>query len=116
MYGSTSPGERFLSEKHRYVLEVESKITPPVIKSRGYWSATTVAELKTEEGIAPNQYHAPALVLPVFGINGKYHYSRIRPDNPPPHTGKYIQPSDTPNVLDVPRIVLDKVLDPDQSL
>jgi hypothetical protein len=54
-------------------------------------------------------------VLPIYGVDGEYRYSRVRPDDPPLNLGKYIQPSDTPNVLDVPRTVLEKVLDPAQS-
>src|SRR5919199_3695896 len=108
--------EKYLSERHRHMLEVESCISPEVIQSRGYWTAETVGELKATSDIAANQCHAPALVLPVFGVDGKYRYSRVRPDNPPENMGKYIQPAGTPSVLDIPRPVLDKVLDPELGL
>jgi len=116
MHGLTTAKERGLSDRHRQMLEEESAISPEVIEARGYWTAETVAELKADASIAPNQYQAPALVLPIFGTDGEYRYSRVRPDDSSPKMGKYIQPSDTPNVLDIPRTVLDKVLDPAQSL
>jgi hypothetical protein len=111
MHGLSAAKERGLSDRHRWMLEKESAINPEVIEARGYWTAETVAELKADPSIAPNQYHAPALVLPIYGIDGEYRYSRVRPDTPPKNGAKYLQPSGTPNVLDVPRTVLDKVMD-----
>lgn len=103
---------RVLSDRHRQMLEVESCISPEVREARGYWTAETYVELVTDPGTKPNQYHAPTLVLPIYGIDGEYRYSRVRPDNPPEEKRKYLQPLDAPNVLDVPRTVLDKVQDP----
>src|SRR5215210_3209506 len=116
MSGLTTTTEKGLSERHRYMLEVESRIAPEVIAARGYWTAETVADLEGVEGVSQNQYYAPALVLPIYGVDGEYHYSRVRPDNPPPDQGKYIQPADTPNVLDIPRAVRGKVLDSNYEL
>src|SRR5215203_750987 len=116
MHRLTITNNKSLADRHRRILEEESAISPEVIEARGYWSAETVAELKDEPGIASNQYHAPALVLPIYGVDGEYRYSRVRPDNPPPNQGKYIQPADTPNVLDVPRAVQSKVLDSNYGL
>jgi hypothetical protein len=105
--------EKSLSERHRKMLEAESRISPEVIEARGYWTAETIEELAEDPAIKSNQYYAPALVLPIFGVDGKHHYSRVRPDTPPlAPLGKYLQPADTPNVLDIPRTVLGKVLDP----
>jgi hypothetical protein len=111
MHEATAANERFLSARHRKVLEEESRISPEVIEARGYRTAETRDELEADPGIKTNQHHAPALVLPVYGIDDKYRYSRVRPDNPPSDMSKYIQPGGTPNVLDVPRPVLDKVLE-----
>ena len=116
MHRLTITNNKSLADRHRRILEEESAISPEVIEARGYWTAETVAELKDEPGIASNQYHAPALVLPIYGVDGEYRYSRVRPDNPPPNQGKYIQPADTPNVLDVPRAVQSKVLDSNYGL
>ena len=116
MHGFAAAKVRGLSDSHRRMLQTESRISPEVIEARGYWTAETVAELKAEPGIAENQYHVPALVLPIYGVDGEYRYSRVRPDNPPPNQGKYIQPADTPNVLDVPRAVHSKVLDSNYGL
>jgi hypothetical protein len=98
------------------MLEVESCISPEIIEARGYWTAETVTDLEGEDGISPNQHYAPALVLPIYNIAGEYQYSRVRPDKEPPGLGKYIQPVDTPNVLDIPRTVQPKVLNPDYGL
>src|SRR5215211_5006662 len=111
MPGLTTTTEKGLLERHRYMLEVESCIAPEVIAARGYWTAETVADLEGVDSISQNQYYAPALVLPIYGVDGEYRYSRVRPDNPPPNQGKYIQPAGTPNVLDIPRPVQSKVLD-----
>jgi len=116
MPGLRTTTEKGLSERHRRMLEAESCIAPEVIAARGYWTAETVADLEVVDGIAENQYHAPALVLPIYGVDGEYRYSRVRPDNPPPDQGKYIQPAGTPNVLDIPRSVQSKVLDPNYGL
>ena len=112
----TAAKARGLSDSHRRMLQTESRISPEVIEARGYWTAETVAELKAEPSIAENQYHAPALVLPIYGVDGEYRYSRVRPDNPPSNLGKYIQPADTTNVLDIPRAVQSKVLDSNYGL
>jgi len=116
MPGLTTTTEKRLSERHRHMLEVESCIAPEVIDARGYWTAGTVADLEGVDGISQNQYYAPALVLPIYGVDGEYRYSRVRPDNAPPNLGKYIQPADTPNVLDVPRAVQSKVVDANYGL
>jgi len=116
MHRLTITNNKSLADRHRRILEEESVISPEVIEARGYWTAETVAELKDEPGIASNQYHAPALVLPIYGVDSEYRYSRVRPDNPPPNQGKYVQPADTPNVLDVPRAVQSKVLDSNYGL
>ncbi len=105
-----------LSPRHRHMLEKESAIAPHVIESRGYWTAETVEELQSDPGIKSNQHFAPALILPVYGVDGEYKYSRVRPDEPPAHLGKYIQPAGTPNVLDVPRAVRNRVLDANYPL
>src|SRR5215218_6042594 len=116
MLGLKNTTKKGLSERHRRMLEVESCIAPEVIAARGYWTAETVADLEGVNGISQNQYHAPALVLPIYGVDGEYRYSRVRPDNPPPNHGKYIQPAGTPNVLDIPRAVREKVMDPNYGL
>ena len=114
--GLTPTIEKSLSERHRHMLEVESCIAPEVIAARGYWTAEAVDDLKSVDGISQNQYYAPTLVLPIHGVDGEYRYSRVRPDNPPPNQGKYIQPANTPNVLDIPRAVRGKVLDRNYGL
>src|SRR5215210_3162410 len=116
MPGLTTTTEKGLLERHRHMLEMGSCISPEVIEARGYWTAETLADFEGEDGIKPNQHYAPSLVLPIYGVDGEYRYSRVRPDNPPDKLGKYIQPVETPNVLDIPRTVREKVLDPNYGL
>jgi len=97
------------------MLEDESAISPEVIEARGYWTAETIADLKSDPDIKANQLFAPALVLPVHDVHGKYRYSRVRPDQPPMGC-KYLQPSETETILDVPPTVRDKVLDANFAL
>jgi hypothetical protein len=82
MNNDPEPSEhRPLLEPHRRLLEEDSGIAPDVIAERGYWSATTAADLAAL-GFSPAQRRAPALVLPKYttaGVNGAY---EIRPDSP----------------------------------
>src|SRR5215212_10212345 len=73
--------QRPLLDHHRCLLEEDSGIAPDVIAERGYWSATTKAELAAL-GFTPAQQRVPALVLPKYttaGLNGAH---EIRPDTP----------------------------------
>lgn len=98
----------FLAPHHREMLGVESGISREVISARGYFTATDAGALR-EMGLAKHQLNAPALVIPVCGVDGKVRFHRIRPDNPrrdpekPGKIVKYEQPLGTGVTLDVPR-------------
>lgn len=70
-----------LSIPHRHMLEVGSGITAGVIAARGYWTATNVDEL-SPLGFARDQLRVPALVMPLYGVDGGIVSHQIRPDDP----------------------------------
>jgi hypothetical protein len=85
-----------------------SAISPEVAATRGYWSATTKAELR-RLGFADYQCHVPGLVVPVYGVRGELATYQIRPDHPRIGSNgkpiKYETPTRTQMVLDVPLLV-----------
>jgi hypothetical protein len=110
-----------LADHHRTMLEIESGLSPEVIAQRGYFTATDPDEL-SELGFSAYQIRTPAMVIPVWGVDGRYRFSRLRPDEPrqdrdkPGKVIKYEQPENTPLVLDVPRGALQHIRDPTKRL
>jgi hypothetical protein len=110
-----------LAERHRTDLEITSGISPEVIAERGYFSANEPEPLLAL-GFAEYQIRTPALVLPVWGVDGRFHFARIRPDDPrqdpnnPKKVIKYEQPAGTPLALDVPRAAQPHLADPTKPL
>jgi putative DNA primase/helicase len=110
-----------LADRHRTMLEIESGISPEVIAQRGYFTATGPDEL-SEWGFAEYQIRTPALVIPVWGVDGQFRFARIRPDDPrqdrgkPEKVNKYEQPDGKPLVLDVPRATQPHLGDPTNRL
>lgn len=70
------------------MLEVESGISPDVIAARGYFTATHSSQLRDIGFSVAQAKYVPALVIPVFGVDGSNGLYRIRPDNPPVDQGK----------------------------
>jgi hypothetical protein len=97
----------YLAEHHLETLTKESGISEAVIRARGYWTATEEEDL-LDLGFTKPQRRVPALVIPVWGVDGEIRFSRIRPDDPredpkkPGKVIKYEQPGGTPVTLDVP--------------
>ena len=69
-----------LSPEHRALLEA-SAISDEIADARGYFTATTAAELG-RLGFDSYQRIAPALVLPVWGVDGQIVNYQARPDRP----------------------------------
>ncbi len=90
------------------MLEQDSKISPEAISERGYFTVTDADELR-EMGFADYQLRVPAMVIPVYGVGGRFRFYRIRPDDPrrdlekPGKVVKYEQPMGTGVTIDVPR-------------
>ena len=96
-----------LAAHHRVMLEQGSGISPETINDRGYFTATEPDDLR-ELGFADYQLRVPALAIPVYGVDGRFRFYRIRPDNPRRDREKlgkvvkYEQPSGTGVTIDVP--------------
>jgi hypothetical protein len=105
-------GRRLLSQ-HRELIEA-SAISEDVAGERGYWSATTKADLE-ELGFGRKAQRVPSLVIPVRGVTGELEWCAHRPDEPRIADGtprKYEIPFGAHQVLDVPLRVRPQLRDP----
>ena len=106
----------YLAPHHMEALKTGSRISEDVIEARGYWTAEDPDEL-IDLGFAEAQRRAPALVIPVRGVDGEIRFSRIRPDNPrtdpknPKKIIKYEQPANVDVALDIPLPALEGLKD-----
>ena len=97
-----------LAPHHRQMLEQGSGISLEKISDRGYFTVTDMDDLR-EMGFADYQLRVPAMVIPVYGVDGRFRFYRIRPDDPrrdlekPGKVVKYEQPTGTGVTIDVPR-------------
>jgi hypothetical protein len=101
------PPDRRLALSHEALLTT-SGIDPTVAAQRDYWTAVTPKELAAL-GFQGAQQLAPALVLPVWSVNGTIALHQIRPDAPRTDVDgkviKYETPAGARIVLDAhPRI------------
>ena len=96
-----------LAPHHRAMLQQGSGISPEKVRDRGYFTVTDSDDLR-ELGFADYQLRVPAMVIPVYGVDGGFRFYRIRPDNPrrdpekPGKIVKYEQPKGTGLTIDVP--------------
>lgn len=107
-----------LTPAHRKELEVDSSITEAAIEERGYFTAETKEELLSI-GFSDAQALAPALVIPLCGVDGLGVGYQIKPDTPRMRRGKpvkYETPAGWQMRLDVPRSQLRHILDPKTPL
>jgi hypothetical protein len=110
-----------LADRHRTMLEIDSGIVPEVISERGYFTAEEPEPL-LELGFAEYQIQTPALAIPIWGVDGRFRFTRLRPDDPrqdrnnPKKVVKYEQPPGTPLALDVPRAAQPHLGDPTKRL
>jgi hypothetical protein len=97
------------------MLEEGSGLTPGVIEQRGYWSATTVQDLKDLGFHSVERSMLPSLVIPMHGVDGDVVYHQHRPDNPRISNGrpvKYESLPGQPPRIDVPPSVQGLLNDP----
>lgn len=88
---------------HRQMLE-ESAIAPEVIAARGYRSVTKKVDLASI-GFVGKQIRVPALLIPIYGPDGKIQLYQSRPDTPRIIDGKPVKyefPKGAHMGLDVP--------------
>ena len=100
-------------------LITDSAISPDVVQARGYRSVEKKSELKVL-GFSESQCRVPALLLPVWGVNGEIVNYQIRPDNPridkKGKVVKYETPAESRMYLDVPPTARPFLGKPDRPL
>lgn len=110
---------RTLSDRHRHELEVGSGITPGAIALRGYYTETDPAALKAL-GFGEWQCLVPALVVPMWGVDGLVSSYQIKPDNPRLNKkGKVVKYESLPSrpaVIDVPPCMHRLIDDPEEAI
>jgi hypothetical protein len=93
-----------LSADHLAQLVQGSGITEALVQTRGFFTATTPAQLQAL-GFKDYQRRVPALVFPVHDVHGKVVLHQIRPDTPRINKRKKPVKYDTPEgqqlVLDI---------------
>lgn len=96
--------ERLLAH-HLDSLRNGSALDDEVIAERGYFSASTAAEIR-RLGFSQSQAIVPALVIPLHDVNGEITSYSLRPDKPRVlangKTAKYEQPKGARVIVDVP--------------
>jgi hypothetical protein len=101
--GKAPPAQRRLAQSHRDRLERDSAIDHNVVDERDAWTAINAKELAAL-GFMGHQQLVPALVLPVWSVNGHIAMYQIRPNAPrtkDDKTIKYETPAGARMVLDV---------------
>lgn len=113
----TNQLQKPLLPQHRELLKA-SGISEAVIIKRKYYSETVKSEL-ARLGFSPIQRIVPALVVPVWPIDGEPSLHQIRPDQPRYSRGKQVKyetPSGASLQIDVPPLVREKVQSPREPL
>jgi len=102
-----------LSENHQAQL-IASSINPDTIDARGYHTVDKMAEIR-RCGFSDRQARVPALLIPVWGVEGEVSLYQIRPDAPRIVKGKslkYETPRGARMVVDVHPFALGRLSDP----
>ncbi len=79
-----------LSPSHSRMLNVESGITDEVIAARGYTTLTNRAEAR-QLGFSEAQARTPALLIPIWTVDGEIKTYQLRPDVPRLSKGKAVK-------------------------
>ena len=110
--------QKNLAPHHEAMLCKESGILPEIIAQRGYFTATTKAELK-RLGFGDLQRNVPALVVPIWGVNGEVVSYQTRPDLPRIKKGKSLKyefPAGSTMCIDVHPGIREMIRDPSVPL
>lgn len=110
-----------LLSHHYQTLHGESGISDPIIEGRGYYSADRGEEHKLLSlGFSRGQFTLPAIVIPIWGVDGRVHSHTIRMDDPwsdgDTSRGKYQFVKNARMLLDVPPSMVDLLGDPSVPL
>jgi hypothetical protein len=106
-----------LLPQHAKLLEA-SAINAGIARRRGYFSVANPTALK-QLGFSPAQQRTPALVIPLWGVNGQVASHQIRPDLPRQRDGKtikYESPNGARTLLDVHPVTRPHLGDPTRPL
>lgn len=107
-----------LSPEHCALLTA-SAVSPEIVKTRGYWTATKKTQLK-DLGFSYSQWRVPALVIPVYDVTGEITLHQLRPDKPRARRdGKHIKyetPKNARMVLDVHPYIREHLTNPKRPL
>ena len=94
-----------LLPEHLAMLREASGLSDEVIAERGYWSATKFVEVR-RLGFSERQRNVPALVIPLWNVDGEMAGYQLRPDKPrvgrDGRVVKYETPQKSRAILDVP--------------
>jgi len=100
---------------HHAALLTASGVSSTVARLRGYRTAHSLAELQ-RLGFGRNQGSVPALVIPVYGLDGNISLYQVRPDAPrinrEGRAARYEVPRGARLVIDVPPAARQFILDP----
>jgi hypothetical protein len=107
-----APAPLPLSPKDRQMLEVESSISPEYIAGRGYYTASSRADVPE---VFKGRQRRLGLVIPTYSPSGATGF-RLRPNNPISTGRKYEQPYGVGSILDVHPFNLERVQDPGVEL
>jgi hypothetical protein len=106
---------RSLLPEHEVMLRDESGLPDDVIAERGYWSATQFSEVR-RLGFSERQSIVPALVVPLWNVDGEQAGYQIRPNTPRVGDNgrvlKYETPKSGRAMLDVPPRCRARLADP----
>jgi uncharacterized protein (DUF927 family) len=104
---------------HHAELIARSGISDEVAAARGYYSASEHHEIKIL-GFANRQIMLPALVVPIYDVNGRLTLHQVRPDSPRVDKGgrpiKYETQAKHRLCLDVPPTIRRRLTDPAEPL
>jgi hypothetical protein len=109
--------DSFLLPAHGALIEA-SAIAEDVARARGYRSVTKKAELASL-GFSPKQCVVPALLIPIWNVQGEIGTYQARPDSPRVGKGKpvkYETPDGSQMVLDVSPVARSWIGDPQRPL
>ena len=103
-----------LTDHHHELLRA-SAISPEVVEARGYYSAVATKADLGRLGFGPAQRRIPALVIPIWDVDGECVGHQLRPDAPRDVKGKpvkYETAKDARQVLDIHPLAQPKLDDP----
>ena len=102
MNSSSNTPTQLLCDKHSKILTEESRIDPKIIKARGYYCSCVMSDptLRLQELGYTHSFDS-FMVIPLEDVAGNKTY-QIRIDDPPGDLPKYLSPTGSTNIIDIP--------------